>query len=182
MVGAGTSGCALAARLADAGRRVLLLEAGADHAQPADFPPELRDAATHAAPPCPGTRRTGTSRRADRRADRAGAARPGRRRVERAQRRARSSAATPADLDGWAADGNDLWSYDAVLPAFRRLEADREFGDRPEHGADGPGAGAPAREGHPLADAFAAAAGELGHPAEPDKNAGGPRRATGRCR
>src|SRR5687767_14628252 len=46
VVGAGTSGCALAARLVDTGRRVLLLEAGADHALPADFPPELRDAAT----------------------------------------------------------------------------------------------------------------------------------------
>ena len=46
--------------------------------------------------------------------------------------------ATPADADGWAAAGNDLWSYDRVLPAFRRLEADADFGDRPEHGAEGP--------------------------------------------
>src|SRR4051812_554819 len=44
VVGAGTSGCALAARLADAGRRVLVLEAGADH--PSGFPPDLTDAAT----------------------------------------------------------------------------------------------------------------------------------------
>jgi predicted dehydrogenase (TIGR03970 family) len=83
--------------------------------------------------------------------------------------------ATRADLDGWAADGNDLWSYDAVLPAFRRLEADRDFGDRPEHGADGPIPVTRPGGGHPLADAFAAAAAELGHPAEPDKNDGGAR-------
>jgi len=49
VVGAGTSGCALAARLADAGRRVLLLEAGADHARLEDFPAELRDASSLAA-------------------------------------------------------------------------------------------------------------------------------------
>ncbi len=46
VVGAGTSGCALAGRLADAGRRVLLLEAGTDYAQPEAFPPEIRDPAT----------------------------------------------------------------------------------------------------------------------------------------
>ena len=43
VVGAGTSGCPLAARLADSGRRVLLLEAGADHARVEDFPHDLRD-------------------------------------------------------------------------------------------------------------------------------------------
>jgi predicted dehydrogenase (TIGR03970 family) len=79
--------------------------------------------------------------------------------------------ATRADLDGWAADGNDLWSYDAVLPAFCRLEADREFGEGAGHGADGP-VPVTRAPGHPLADAFAAAADELGHPADPDKNDG----------
>src|SRR5688572_12747923 len=49
VVGAGTSGCPLAARLADAGRRVLLLEVGADHARPEDFPADLRDAGERAA-------------------------------------------------------------------------------------------------------------------------------------
>ena len=172
VVGAGTSGCALAARLADTGRRVLLLEAGADHGQPADFPSEIRDAATmratapgHAANWALTGELTG------------GLTVP----VPRGRVAGGSSAlnagsfirATRADLDGWADDGNDLWSYDAVLPAFRRLESDREFGDRPEHGATGPVPVTRAREGHPLADGFAAAAAELGHPAEPDKNAGG---------
>jgi len=173
VVGAGTSGCALAARLADAGRRVLLLEAGADHPQPADFPPELRDAATmRAAVP-------GHEANWDVPAELV----PGRVvRVPRGRVVGGSSAlyagsfirGTRADFDGWAAAGNDLWSFDAVLPAFRRLEADADFGDRPGHGADGPVPVRRAREGHLLADAFAAAAAEQGHAAEPDKNADGP--------
>jgi len=171
VVGAGTSGCALAARLADAGRRVLLLEAGADHARPADFPPELRDAATMRAA-VPGHAATW---------ELTGELTPDRTvPVPRGRVVGGSSAvnagsfirATRSDLDGWAADGNDLWSYDAVLPAFRRLEADRDLGDRPGHGADGPMPVARVRTGHPLADAFAAAADELGYLAEPDKNAG----------
>jgi predicted dehydrogenase (TIGR03970 family) len=171
VVGAGTSGCALAARLADSGRRILLLEAGADHAQPADFPPELRDASTMgaAAPGHPANWDLTGALTGELTAP-----------VPRGRVVGGSSAlnagsfirGTRADFDGWAADGNDLWSYDAVLPAFRRLEADREFGDRPEHGADGPVPVTRVRDGHPLADAFAAAADELGHPAEPDKNAG----------
>ena len=172
VVGAGTAGCALAARLADAGRRVLLLEAGADHAQPADFPPEVRDAATmRAAEPGHPASWSLTGELS------AGLTVP----VPRGRVVGGSSAlnagsfirATRADLDGWAAHGNDLWSYSAVLPAFRRSEADREFGDRPEHGADGPVPVTRVQGHHPLADAFAAAAADLGHPAEPDKNAGG---------
>jgi len=172
IVGAGSSGCALAARLADAGRRVLLLEAGADHPRPEDFPRELRDAATleAAAPGHPANwdlPAVVTGKRTVR--------------VPRGRVVGGSSSlnggyfvrGTRADFDGWAAAGNDLWSYEAVLPAFRRLEADRDFGDRPEHGADGPVPVRRPRTGHPLADLFGEAAAELGFPAEPDKNADG---------
>ena len=173
VVGAGTSGCVVAARLADAGRRVLLLEAGADHAGPEDFPPELRDASTMAAavPGHPATWSLSGRLTDDRTVP-----------VVRGRVVGGSSAvnagsfirATRADLDGWAAAGNDLWSYDRVLPAFRRSEADRDFGDRPHHGATGPIPVGRPRAEHPLATAFAAASGELGFPDEPDKNADGP--------
>jgi choline dehydrogenase len=170
VVGAGTSGAPLAARLADAGRRVLVVEAGADHVE---FPADLRDAARMAAA-VPGHPAnwdlTGVLTEE--------VTFP----VPRGRVAGGSSAlnggyfvrGTRADLDGWAAAGNDLWSYDAVLPSFVRLEADREYGDRPGHGADGP---VPVRrppDGHPLADALGAAAAELGAPDEPDKNADGP--------
>jgi choline dehydrogenase len=173
VVGAGTSGCAVAARLADAGRRVLLLEAGADHRRPRDFPPELRDPTTmRAATPGHPANWDLTAEPTP------GLTVP----VPRGRVVGGSSAlnagsfirGTRSDFDGWAAAGNDLWSYDAVLPAFCRLEVDADFGDRPGHGADGPMPVERPRGGHPLADAFAAAAEELGFPAEPDKNADGP--------
>jgi predicted dehydrogenase (TIGR03970 family) len=171
VVGAGTAGCPLAARLADAGRRVLLLEAGEDH--PQVFPPLLRDAATM------GAAVPGAAQNWDLGAlltDGVPA------RVPRGRVVGGSSAVyagsflrgTPADFDGWAADGNDLWSYARVLPVFRRLEADRDVGDSAVHGGSGPMPVTRPREAHPLADAFAAAVAALGFPAEPDKNAGEP--------
>jgi choline dehydrogenase len=171
VVGAGTSGCGLAARLADAGRHVLLLEAGADHRFPGDFPPELRDAATMraAVPGHPANwDLTGELTR--------GRTVP----VPRGRVVGGSSAlnagsfirGTRHDFDAWAAAGNPLWSYDAVLPAFRRSESDGEFGDRAAHGADGPVPVRRVPDAHPLADAFAVAAAQLGHPEEPDKNSG----------
>ncbi len=173
VVGAGSSGCALAARLADAGRRVLLLEAGADHARPADFPADLRDAATLAAtvPGHPANWSLTTELTPGRTAP-----------LPRGRVVGGSSAvnggyfvrATPADHAGWAAAGNDLWSLDATLPAWCRLEDDRQYGDRPGQGAGGPLPVTRPAGASPLGDAFAAAAAELGVPDEPDKNAGGP--------
>src|SRR5574338_881583 len=44
---------------------------------------------------------------------------------------------TPEDYDDWAAMGNDEWSWDKVLPYFRRLETDLDYDDD-YHGRNGP--------------------------------------------
>src|SRR6185437_10016210 len=44
----------------------------------------------------------------------------------------------PEDYDGWAEGGCPEWSWANVLPAFRRLERDLDFGERPYHGDAGP--------------------------------------------
>lgn len=43
--------------------------------------------------------------------------------------------ALPEDHDGWAIPG---WSWDDVVPAYQRLETDHDFGDDPWHGRTGP--------------------------------------------
>lgn len=44
---------------------------------------------------------------------------------------------TPTDYDGWAGR-NPSWSWHDMLPCFKRLERDVDFGTDPVHGADGP--------------------------------------------
>ena len=44
----------------------------------------------------------------------------------------------PEDYDEWASLGNRAWAWDRVLPAFKRLERDLDFGDAPYHGDAGP--------------------------------------------
>jgi choline dehydrogenase len=44
----------------------------------------------------------------------------------------------PADYDGWAAVGNVGWSFADVLPYFRMLETDADFGSAECHGSNGP--------------------------------------------
>lgn len=77
---------------------------------------------------------------------------------------------TPADFDGW---GRGLWAYDQVLPFFRRLEHDHDFAG-PGHGASGPMPirRAPRGRWHPVSEAFAQAALDAGLPWEADKNSG----------
>ncbi len=73
------------------------------------------------------------------------------------------------DYDRWAQFGNVGWSYDDVLPYFRRAEANAAFQDK-WHGADGPLHVEHFRERNPLLDMYLEALEDLGVPRNPDFN------------
>ena len=73
------------------------------------------------------------------------------------------------DFDLWRQLGNAGWSYDDVLPYFRKAE-DQERGANEFHGAGGPLGVSDLRTDHPLHDAFIAGAQEAGYPYNPDFN------------
>jgi len=73
------------------------------------------------------------------------------------------------DFDLWRQMGNPGWSYDDVLPFFRKAE-NQERGADDYHGTGGPLDIADLRMDHPLHAAFIAAAQEAGYPFNPDFN------------
>ncbi len=81
----------------------------------------------------------------------------------------------PEDFQRWVEAGNDQWSFEKVVPYFRKLEHDRDFGG-PLHGSGGP---IPVkRQGgdlmSPVTAAFIEACLQLGFAEEHDKNCPGP--------
>jgi choline dehydrogenase len=133
IVGGGSAGAVLAARLSEeAARRVLLLDAGPDYATLKLTPDDLQDSwrmslrkhdwglTAEAVPgraiPYPRGRVIGGSS---------------------AVNATIALRGVPADYDEWATLGNDAWGWAKVLPHFRRLEDDREGADE-LHGRGGP--------------------------------------------
>jgi choline dehydrogenase len=78
---------------------------------------------------------------------------------------------TPEDYDEWAELGNDEWSWEKVLPYFRRLEHDLDFDDD-FHGRNGPIPIRRYREDEltPVQSAFMQAMRDLGYPQTADNN------------
>lgn len=169
VVGAGAAGCVLAARLSeDPGVQVLLLEAGREARNPLLAVPlaEVRWMGNPAydwcfraeADPTIDGRRVGVPR---------GRLLGGSNAINgmvfvRGQRE---------DYDGWAALGNQGWSWADVLPFFRRLEHAHGLAGQ-TRGHDGPIAVALPSHADALCDAFLAAAEQAGYPANPDYNSG----------
>ncbi|WP_020498679.1 GMC family oxidoreductase [Sciscionella marina] len=134
VVGGGTSGCVLAARLSeDSGRSVLLLEEGPEDA---DYDPTVTR-------PEQAMRVSREQRFAEGLSLRVGA---GSVPLARGRVLGGTSAINylatvrgrPADYADWAARGNPGWSWTDVLPAFRKAEHDLDFPEAPWHGNSGP--------------------------------------------
>ena len=167
VVGGGTAGCVLAARLSeDPGCSVLLVESGPDYPDVADLPADVADASEPTlghdwgyvaetdslgrAVPLPRARLTGGCS---------------------ATNGCFAMRGAPAGYDHWHEQGNPGWSFADVLPFFRRLESDQDFADE-WHGTDGP---IPIRrhpgdELNPIQQAFLEAAVGAGHPYVADHN------------
>jgi choline dehydrogenase len=167
IVGAGSAGCVLANRLTATGRhRVLLLEAGgADRSPWIHIPlgygkhftnPQVNWLYTNEPDPATGNRRIAQPR---------GKVLGGSSSINgliyiRGQRE---------DYDHWRQLGNEGWSFENVLPYFRKME-DQQRGEDDYHGVGGPLAVSDPAGPHPLCDAFIAAAEEAGYPRTDDFN------------
>jgi choline dehydrogenase-like flavoprotein len=74
------------------------------------------------------------------------------------------------DFDTWAQMGNQGWSYEEVLPFFKRMERYEGGGDDRFRGRDGPLRVTDPEPREPIFQALIKAAGEVGIPHNPDYN------------
>jgi choline dehydrogenase-like flavoprotein len=166
VVGAGSSGCAAAARLAElSDARVALIEAGPPAAGrlfevPALFSQQLKSAFDwdYQSEPEPGL---------------------GGRRAYLPRGRAMGGTSSMntmlyvrghrSDYDRWRDLGNPGWGYEEVLPFFKRSEDNERGADR-YHGVGGPLAVSDPPSVHPLLDAWIEAGVQAGHPHNEDFN------------
>lgn len=134
VIGAGAAGAAMAARATeDASRSVLLLEAGPYYATAAQMPEDLLNGNTNSYTAHDWRFRAESNRSGKRTAFPRGRVVGG----SSAVNTAIALRGVPEDYDEWAALGNDEWSWEKVLPYFRRLENDLDFDDD-FHGRSGP--------------------------------------------
>ena len=173
IVGGGAAGCVLASRLAaNPETSVLLLEAGRDYPDPDHLPDDVKYGHTRfaEAPDSPHnwalrgtiTEEQGSIHVAQGKVIGGGSSING-----QAMQRG-----FPDDFDSWAALGNDEWSYEKVLPYFRKSERDLDIQDNYCHGTDGP---IPVRRRQtgpvaPIQQAFHAACSAAGFGTTNDKN------------
>jgi choline dehydrogenase len=139
IVGGGAAGSVVAGRLAANQRiSVLLLEAGPDYPDPANVPDEVRFGHTRFAE-APNSQHNWALRGTI--TEEQGAIHVAQGKVIGGGSSINGQAMQrgfPEDFDSWAALGNDEWSYDKVLPYFRRSERDLDIQDNYCHGSDGP--------------------------------------------
>jgi 5-(hydroxymethyl)furfural/furfural oxidase len=141
IVGAGSAGATLAARLTtDSAIQVALVEAGPDY-RAADAPEAMAS---------PNPNRLIMDPEFARFRWDALTARRTRAQAPRTYWRGRGMGGSSAvngqiairgvveDYDEWARSGCEGWAFADVLPAFRRLERDLRYGHQPWHGAEGP--------------------------------------------
>jgi choline dehydrogenase len=168
IVGAGSSGCAIAARATeDPDRTVLLVEAGPDYSDLKRTPFDLVNSNNNSVRAHDWALQYHPTRNQNVEFPRG--------RVVGGSSAVNTAIALrgmPEDYDEWAQAGNSDWAWEQVLPAFKRLERDLDFGAAPYHGDAGPITirRYPDKDLLRQHQAFLASARELGYPDCPDAN------------